>query len=73
MHDTHEDPVDFGQMVAWVSGGETPADQLKIGTEHEKFLFHQQSLTPVAYEGEAGVGALLGRLLTELGPGAADY
>ena len=70
MHDTHEDPVDFGQMVAWVSGGETPPDQLKIGTEHEKFLFHRQSLSPVAYEGEAGIGALLARLLTELGPGA---
>jgi len=70
MHDTQDDPLDFGQMVAWVSGGETPADQQKIGTEHEKFLFHKQTFAPVAYEGEAGVGALLERLLTELGPGA---
>ena len=70
MHDKQEEPLDFGQMVDWVSGGETPPDQHKIGTEHEKFLFHKHTLAPVAYEGEAGVGALLERLLTELGPEA---
>ena len=70
MHDFQEEPVDFGQMVAWISGGETSPDRQKIGTEHEKFLFHRHNLSPVSYEGEAGIGALLGRLLTELGPGA---
>jgi glutamate--cysteine ligase len=57
-------------MINWVAAGERPADQLKIGTEHEKFLFHRHDLSPVAYAGETGVGALLERLLTELGPGA---
>ena len=70
MHDTQQDPVDVGQMIAWIAGGETPADQQKIGTEHEKFLFHRHNLAPVGYVGEAGIGALLERLLTELGPGA---
>ena len=70
MHDTQLDPVDVGQMIAWIADGETPDGQQKIGTEHEKFLFHRQTLAPVAYEGEAGIGVLLERLLTDLGPGA---
>ena len=70
MNDTHSHPVDVQQMINWVAAGERPADQLKIGTEHEKFLFHRHDLSPVAYAGETGVGALLERLLTELGPGA---
>ena len=70
MHDTQQDPVDVGQMIAWIADGETPDGQQKIGTEHEKFLFHRQTLVPVAYQGEAGIGVLLERLLTDLGPGA---
>ena len=70
MNDTHSQPVDVQQMINWVAGGERPADQLKIGTEHEKFLFHRHDLSPVAYAGETGVSALLERLLTELGPDA---
>ena len=70
MHETNDAPVDIGQMIGWIAGGETPAESWKIGTEHEKFLFHRQDHAPVAYDGEAGVGALLERLLTELGPGA---
>ncbi|RZO28180.1 MAG: glutamate--cysteine ligase [SAR116 cluster bacterium] len=57
-------------MIAWIAGGETPVSDQKIGTEHEKFLFHRHNLAPVAYEGESGIGALLERLLTELGPDA---
>ena len=70
MHDTQQDPVNVGQMIAWIADGETPEGQQKIGTEHEKFLFHRQTLAPVAYQGEAGIGVLLERLLTDLGPGA---
>ena len=70
MHETNDAPVDIGQMIGWIADGETPADSWKIGTEHEKFLVHRQDHTPVAYDGEAGVGALLERLLTELGPDA---
>ena len=48
---------------------ETAPEDQKIGTEHEN-LFHRSDFRPVAYEGDVGVGALLERLLTELGPGA---
>ena len=70
MHDHHEEPVNVEQMIAWIAGGETAKGEERIGTEHEKFLYHRHNLAPVAYEGESGVGALLDRLLTELGPGA---
>ena len=70
MHDHQEQPVDVGQMIAWIADGETPVRDQKIGTEHEKFLFHRHNLAPVAYEGASGIGALLERLLTELGPDA---
>ena len=33
MHDTQQDPVDVGQMIAWIADGETPDGQQKIGTE----------------------------------------
>lgn len=70
MNNIHSSPVDVQQMINWIAAGERPASDFKIGTEHEKFLFHRADLSPVAYEGETGVGALLERLLTELGPGA---
>lgn len=58
------------EMIDWVASGETPASEWKIGTEHEKFLFHRSSNTPVAYDGDAGVGVILTRLLAEIGAGA---
>ena len=70
MQSTQDVPVTVQDMVSWIASGETAPDHQKIGTEHEKFLFHRSDCSPVAYEGDAGVGALLERLLTEIGPGA---
>ena len=39
---------DVGQLVEWLAKGEKPASDWRIGTEHEKFLFHRDSLRPVA-------------------------
>jgi glutamate--cysteine ligase len=39
---------DVGQLVEWLAKGEKPAVDWRIGTEHEKFLFHRDSLRPVA-------------------------
>ena len=55
------------QLVDWLAAGCAPADRWKIGTEHEKFLFRQQGLERPGYEGEAGIGALLGHLADEHG------
>lgn len=46
-------------FVAWLASKETPKSEWRIGTEHEKFLYYQSDLRPVAYEGEDGIGALL--------------
>ena len=56
--------TDKSQLIAWLKAGEAPADKWKIGTEHEKFLFDKKTLRRPAYEGEAGVGALLNYLST---------
>lgn len=62
------------QLVAWFAAGSKPADQWRIGTEHEKFVFRQQpDHAAVAYDGEAGIGALLaGMVCPEWVPVAED-
>jgi len=50
------------QYISWLANQESPRDEWRIGTEHEKFLFHKGNFRPVAYEGENGIGELLRRL-----------
>lgn len=50
------------QLVAWFASGEKPPAAFRIGTEHEKFVYHRADLSPAAYEGETGVRALLERM-----------
>ena len=40
-------------LVAWIAAGSKPAERWRIGTEHEKFLFHTDTLRPVPYAGPA--------------------
>lgn len=49
----------FDQLVAWFEAGSKPSERWRIGTEHEKFGFHHKDLSPVAYEGPAGVRRLI--------------
>ena len=58
---------DVGQLVEWLAKGEKPAADWRIGTEHEKFLFHRDSLRPVAYDGDSGVEAMLNALCKAIG------
>ena len=58
---------DVGQLVEWLAKGEKPAADWRIGTEHEKFLFHRDSLRPVAYDGDSGVNAMLNALCKVIG------
>ncbi|MEK9620810.1 MAG: glutamate--cysteine ligase [Alphaproteobacteria bacterium] len=71
MTQNNSQPLDKQAMIDWVARGESPADEWKIGTEHEKFLFHVGDHSPVAYEGANGVGQLLADLLEEIGPAAS--
>ena len=58
---------DVGQLVEWLAKGAKPAADWRIGTEHEKFLFHRDSLRPVAYDGDSGVEAMLHALCKVIG------
>ena len=46
-------------LVTWFERGNKSADQLRIGTEHEKFPFYRADLAPVPYDGpEARLGGI---------------
>ncbi len=61
-------PVEsYDDLVAWLAAGEKPVSDWRIGTEHEKFVFHAADQSPVAYEGKAGIGALMQALIDEFG------
>ena len=51
--------TDRGQLVDYIASGEKPAQQWRIGTEHEKFGFRLDDLRPPTFEGERGIEALL--------------
>ncbi|MBP0615472.1 glutamate--cysteine ligase [Jiella mangrovi] len=46
-------------LIGHLKGGEKPADQFRIGTEHEKFGYYVEDLSPVPYDGERGIRAIL--------------
>ncbi|WMS44744.1 glutamate--cysteine ligase [Acuticoccus sp. MNP-M23] len=62
--DTLDDtPIeDRAQLTDYLAAGSKPADAFRIGTEHEKIPFHLADHSPVAYEGENGIGAVLSDL-----------
>jgi glutamate--cysteine ligase len=47
------------ELVANLASGGKPPEKWRIGTEHEKFGFHTDDLSPVPYEGPRGVEKLL--------------
>jgi glutamate--cysteine ligase len=54
-------------LVAWFEGGSKPASEFRVGAEHEKVVFDVADRSPVPYEGERGIGALLGAMADSLG------
>src|SRR5690606_14936364 len=58
----------FRDLVAHFEKGPKPdRSTWRIGTEHEKFAFYKDTLEPVPYEGERGIGALLNGLADSYG------
>src|ERR1700760_1595539 len=51
-------PLVFDDLVRWFEAGSKPADQWRVGAEHEKFVFHLGTHEPVPYEPN-GIKALL--------------
>jgi glutamate--cysteine ligase len=67
--DTTDDrPIEnHSQLVEWLSVGNKPKSEWRIGTEHEKFGFCSKNLTPVPYEGVNGIKAILIAMKEKLG------
>lgn len=49
----------FDDLVEYLAAGCKPKQSFRIGTEHEKFPFYVDGHSPVPYEGEKGILALL--------------
>jgi glutamate--cysteine ligase len=54
-------------LVGWIAAGAKPRNDWRIGTEHEKFVFHTDTLTPVPYPGERSIRALMEALIARFG------
>lgn len=66
--DTQSPPIESrADLIEAMARGAKPAEQWRIGTEHEKHVFHTDPLRPVAYEGEQGIRALLAGIERETG------
>ena len=65
---TDATPVESSdELVAWLEAGCKPRANWRIGTEHEKFGFYVADHSPVPYEGENGIRALLEGMRERLG------
>lgn len=50
------------QLVEYFRSGEKPADDWRVGTEHEKIGLFAADLSPIPHDGERGIGRLLERI-----------
>ena len=55
------------ELTAYVAAACKPAEQWRIGTEHEKFPFTRDGHHPVPYEGDRGIRAVLEGMQALLG------
>ena len=56
-------PLTIDDLSAWFARGCKPAAEFRVGAEHEKFVFHAADHAPVAYDGPAGIHALMSGLM----------
>ena len=60
MNDSKVDLIsDRRKLIEWFEYGCKSASDFKIGTEHEKFVYIDDTLSPVGYEGETGIKRIL--------------
>ena len=63
-----ERPIeDAEELVEFFRSAETPVEDFRVGTEHEKIGIYEKSLAPVPYEGERGIAELLSLLQRDHG------
>ncbi|MEM9755390.1 MAG: glutamate-cysteine ligase family protein, partial [Pseudomonadota bacterium] len=54
-------------LAAYLAAGEKPRDAWRIGTEHEKFGYCKETLTPLPYDGPRSIRAMLEGLRDRFG------
>ncbi len=54
-------------LIAHIAAGSKPRNDWRIGTEHEKFGYRTSDLSPMPYEGEDGINAMLEGLIERYG------
>lgn len=54
-------------LVQWIADGSKPKSGWRIGTEHEKFVFNTDTLSPAPYEGPRGIRALMQAMIDRFG------
>ncbi|AMM85167.1 glutamate--cysteine ligase [Martelella sp. AD-3] len=59
--------ADTAELAAYLEAGCKPEADFRIGTEHEKFPFFKVDNTPVPYEGERSISAVLHGMKGKLG------
>ena len=55
------------ELVEWFASGEKARSDWRLGTEHEKVPFYKADASPVPYEGNSGIRALLEGMERETG------
>jgi glutamate--cysteine ligase len=58
---------DRAELVEWFEKGLKPAQDFRLGTEHEKFGFYTHDHAPVPYGGPRGIQAILEGLQSRIG------
>ncbi|HBQ35230.1 MAG TPA: glutamate--cysteine ligase [Rhodobacteraceae bacterium] len=58
---------DYSQLAGFLADGCKPKDEWRIGTEHEKFGYCNNSLKPLPYEGDTSIKAVLYGLRDQFG------
>ncbi len=64
--------TDHSQLAGYLADGCKPKEDWRIGTEHEKFGFCQDSLLPLPYDGDRSIKAILEGLRDEFGWAAVN-
>lgn len=66
--DTHSPLIESrADLIDVMARGAKPASEWRIGTEHEKHVFHTNPLRPVSYDGPDGIHALIKGIEAETG------
>lgn len=57
--------TDKSELVEWFESGCKPMEDWRIGTEHEKFGFIDENLSPLPYDGRASIRAIFDGLVEQ--------